>query len=584
MNTNLSYHNILRGSCLALACYGTFSAPNVLADTNKSNEINVVSKPTAVTIYLDRAQVTRSMTRELGAGKYKLIFDNLPYAIDRNSVQINGSKSATLVDVKFTKKQFLVVPDEKIQKLNIEKLRLTDSITDINDKINQANSEKSFIEKISTRLTTAGNKAPPAQLDPEKWVKMVSFYRGKLTSLSKEIRRAERDKRQQVIQLNKIQRQLSQFGSQQYKTKNQVHAIILVKKPGPIKLDLSYMVHGPSWKPVYDLRVLSNKKKMNVTYNAMIKQNTGEDWKDVTVSLSTAQVNVSGTQKSLKPWRINLVAKSQNESDYRRRNSRPEAPRKSMAYRFTGKKNPNKPASKVAQSPSETFGRLQSSSVSVKTKATSVVFKIKEKYTLASDNSPHKVSIMNKKFNAGFRYSTVPKLAPYAYLKANVENNSSYPFLAGKTNVFLDNNFVAHSHMKSVAPGEIFWTFLGVDEAIKVDYKFIKRYERTEGVFSKEKVFTYEYLIKVKNKKKSKIKLFVWDQLPISSKAELKVALIQPVINPANKSIMINKQKFIEWFFTPKAGQEIKIPLKFSVSYPAGQKKVVSDPLFSMIK
>jgi len=548
----------------------------------KINEINVVSKPTSVTIYLDRAQVTRSMKRQLDAGKYTLVFDNLPYSIDQNSVQISGSQSATLVDVKFKKKQFIVIPNEKIEKLNNEKLKLIDSITDINDIIKQANSEKSFIEKISIRLTTAGNKAPPAQLDPDKWVKMVTFYRTKLTALSKEIRQAERNQRQYLLKLNQIKRQLTHFGTQQYKTKNQVHATIIVKKSGPIKLNLSYMVLGPSWKPIYDLRVLSDKKRMNVTYNALIRQNTGEDWNNINVSLSTAQVNVSGQQKALKPWRISLYTKLPLGRLTRGRKR--ESPR-SMSYRkLPGEFDKKGKQMFNAVPATDIVGGLRSSAVSVKTKATSVVFKIKQKYTLASDNNPHKVSIMSQDFAAHFRYSTVPKLAPYAYLKANVKNKSDYPFLAGKTNVFLDNNFVAHSYMKSVAPGEIFWTFLGVDESIKVEYKFIKRYEKTEGVFSKSKIYTYEYLIKIKNKKRSKIKLVVWDQLPISSTADLTVALIEPQINASNKSILINKQKFIEWYFTPKAGQELMIPLKFTVSYPAGQKKAVRDPLWRMIR
>ncbi len=575
------------GTMILASILGILVTAQSMAATVKTNEISVISKPTSVTVYLDRAQVTRSMSRHLDAGKYTLVFDKLPYSIDQNSVQISGSQSATLVDVKFKKKHFIVIPNEKIEKLNNEKLKLVDAITDINDIIKQANSERSFIEKISIRLTTAGDKAPPAQLDPDKWVKMVSFYRTKLTALSKEIRQAERDQRQYLLKLNQIKRQLVQYGSQRYKTKNQVHATIIVKKSGLIKLNLSYMVRGPSWKPIYDLRVLSNKKQMNVTYNALIRQNTGEDWNNINISLSTAQVNVSGQQRALRPWRISLYSKL---SSGRRIATRAQSPRrdsKSMSYRKKSKELDQRHKHMFNAKPvlgSGIAGRLRSSAVSVKTKATSVVFKIRQKYTLASDNNPHKVSIMSQDFAASFRYSTVPKLAPYAYLKANVKNNSDYPFLSGKTNVFLDNNFVAHSYMKSVAPGEVFWTFLGVDEAIKVEYKFIKRYEKTEGVFSKSKVYTYEYLIKIKNKKKSKIKLVVWDQLPISSTDALQVTLLEPKISTNNKNIMINKQKFIEWFFTPKPGQELKIPLKFNVSYPAGQKNAVRDPVWRRIR
>ncbi len=42
-----------------------------------------------------------------------------------------------------------------------------------------------------------------------------------------------------------------------------------------------------------------------------------------------------------------------------------------------------------------------------------------------------------------FEYETVPRRTAHAYLKAKVKNTSPYALLAGATNIFLDNNFIA---------------------------------------------------------------------------------------------------------------------------------------------
>ncbi len=60
-----------------------------------------------------------------------------------------------------------------------------------------------------------------------------------------------------------------------------------------------------------------------------------------------------------------------------------------------------------------------------------------------------------------FEYNTVPKLAQHAFLRAKVINDSTYPFLAGPANVFLDQSYVTETTLKSTSPKEEFSCSLG---------------------------------------------------------------------------------------------------------------------------
>jgi uncharacterized protein (TIGR02231 family) len=534
------------------------------------------SKITDVTVFSDRAQVTRVLTETKEMGIHTLVFENLPSSIDQNSIQVNGSGNAILKDIKFEIKQFSEITDSDEKALYDKKQLMEDEINQLNNNANQISKEKSFIEKIAARLTANNEKAGPAELNPEKWIKMVEFYRSKLETLDADVFKVTKQKREIQKKLDKINAEISMLGRKKNKSSRQVSVKVDMKKAGKLSLELSYIVFGPVWYPVYDLRVSTDDKKMNINYNAVIKQNTGEDWKNIKISLSTANLKVGGDSPELRPTYVSEARNRHFGEDKAYRKLMGNAP--SMSNAFEKSDGELHVRGGISNEIAYTIDGMsvqdpiQTQTTSVSSSTTAAIFVISDKNTILSDNQPSKVTIMIQDFDANFRYSTVPKLAQYAYLKAKVKNTSEYPLLAGVTNIFLDNNFVAKSNLKSIAPSEEFWTFLGIDEGMKVEYKLIKKFNETEGMISKKNKITYEYEIKINNNKKSQEEIVVWDQIPISQHENIKVELIKPEYKKDTDVLKMNKQKYIEWFFEPKAGQEIKIPFKYSVEYPKDMK------------
>lgn len=517
---------------------------------------NLNSKITSVIVYTNRAQVTRDAQAELEQGEHILTFENLPQNTEQTSIQVNGKGNALLRDVKFRKVHFADTPDEKQKELFAEKEKTQDEINLINDKINHAESERAFVEDI-TRKITSSEKSRPMELEPDNWMKMVEFYRSKLDELDKEIRTAQKLKQQVNAEMDKIIRQINDIGSRKTKTANIVEVTIEVKETGAVQLELSYIVFGPRWIPVYDLRLSTGQKKMNISYNALIQQNTSEDWDNVQLKLSTAQPGIGGTQPKLKPWRIDFYLPRPPAKDRKVRAKTALASMKKMMK--TGEKE---------KFSLEDSLEMEIPEAKVETKATSVVFAIAGANTIKSNNEQHRVTILIKDFPAHFRYSAVPKLTPYAYLKAKVINQTDFPFLPGKSNIFLDSSFVANSELELVAPSEKFWTYIGVDEAIKVEHKLIRKYHSGKGLLTKKERIEYEYVIELKNNKNTKEEIVVRDQLPISGHEDIEVKLQTPEYKTDSDALKKNEHEFLEWFFTLEPGEETKIPLKFSVEYP----------------
>ncbi len=524
------------------------------------------SEITAVTVFSDRAQVTRSAKTTLAKGSHLLAFTGLPESIDQNSLQVDGTGSLVLHDIRFIRKHLSETADENLKKIEEEQLILEDSLRVIDDRIAHAGNEKDFVQKIADGLTKTDAKEVPIELDPAKWARMVEFYRGKIETLNKQVRAAEKNKRDLKNELNRVGREISELGPNSRKMLNTVQVQVDMKKQGEVNLDLSYIITGPAWKPIYDVRVSSANKKVSIMYKARIWQNTSEDWNKVIVTLSTAQPSIGGKHPELKPMYLSYYQAPERRS--RGNYYETAAKKKEMPQMMKNTISSSADELKKYQWKKKPIERALSQ---VRTHTTAVVFVPEGKTTIKSDNQPHTVTIMSSEFPSSFRYSIVPKHSQHAYLKAKVKNTTDYPFLPGRTNIFLDNSFVAASKMELVAPSEEFWTFLGVDDGISVEYKRLRRYEKSEGLNKKTRMI-YEYETVLKNKKRTKEEIVLWNQLPISNNQGIIVELIKPKYKEDTKTLKKNELDFFEWYFKLKPDEEVKIPFSYSVKYPRGKR------------
>lgn len=523
------------------------------------------SQITAVTVYTDRAQVTRAANLDLTTGEHKIFFSDLPQNIDPNSIQAGGHGNAYVKDVRFSKKHYEKPNDEQVAALQLQKQDLLDRLTEIENNKAQAIAEKEFVNRISIAATEQAQTMKKSSIEPEKWMQMVTFYRDKISSTDAEIRQCELKKRQTNQTIDKINRQLAELDNQTHYVKNIIEVSLIAQQNSQITLNLTYIVTGPSWNPVYDLRVDSINKKMYITYSAVVRQLTGENWDNVALSLSTAQPKISGVVPTLTPWRICLYKEISDRRD------------KAM-FAMPMAKTKNEKAKMVFEEDEmisdEAAPIMQPPKAVVTTGATSVLFSIDGGSTINSNNIDTKVTITTNDFPAQFTYTAIPKLSLYAYLKAKVKNNTEYPFLPGKSNIFIDNTFVANSNMNLVVPEQEFETSLGIDEAIKIEYKFIKKYEKTEGLISKRTKYIYDYKIIITNNKKTLETINIFDQLPIPANEEINVELIHPEYKKDNEYLKISEERYIEIIEKIEPTQKIEIPISFSVEYPKSESIV----------
>jgi len=536
------------------------------------------AKPREVTVYADRAEVVRVFKGDLATGEQSLLFDNLPANVDFSSIRVEGTGAFTLIDIRPETVQVKEVANEAIRALQA-KIQAQEIVQ---KELALAEGRVAFrrgaLDKVLGRLTSVGKESANPEMDPLKWAAYLDFQAEQQVALDKEatdLAKRVKESRQLVDTYN---REISALNGNLSRSRNLARVNLDVKAAGAAEVRLSYVVHGPSWKPVYDLRADTKGKTLEITYHAELRQSTGEDWQGVALKLSTAEPSVGGREPEMSPW---FLAKAEPVAlDELRRDSEGGNRRGSVvAGRTAGEKQNFLAADNQFNGFTATSGaKLADATVStaaVVAGGTAATYVIERTTDIKSDNKLAKVTVMRLLLPSTYRHSCVPKLSGYVYLKTHATNKSDFTLLPGRTSVFLDGAFVANSSMDLVPAGQEFWTFLGVDQSVSVERKELARREETSGVFGKKTLRTvFDQVFKVKNGKATEIDLVIWDQLPMGDHEDIKVVLEEPKYEKDSESFKMTETKFVEWRHAVKAGEKRDVPFRFAIERPADMQVI----------
>jgi uncharacterized protein (TIGR02231 family) len=537
---------------------------------SKGADIAVKPQIKEVLVYLQNAQINATAEVNLAPGMYNIVLEDLSQYLDENSVQIKGDADFTILSV-VTKKNYLG-EDKKEPKI----LVLEDSIEVISGKLyavkNQIDALNEELVMIVANKSIQGSNVGVSTLELEK---MANFYRVRVLEIRNKLTENEKKQAKLREKNTALLNQLMQLKNQQTKVYSEITiAIKCNTSTTKSKIQLSYMVSNAGWTPFYDIKSESLTEPIAILSKANVFQNTGEDWKNVKLSLSTGNPTNNNTRPVLSPYTLLL-----NNPDqlYRKSYS------KSMAV-------PSSNAGDVSAAPamqeiSISGGRAESDEVYIdgmkvmgSSKAsnytsntenqTNNLFEISIPYNIPSDGKEYVVAIQEYKAPAVYSYSAIPKLDKDAFLLANLINWDQSGLLPGEANLFNEGTFVGKSYFETRVTNDTIPVSLGREKNIILDRKKVKSFTEKNFTGGTKKT-TLEFEIMVRNKKKSEIEITIEDQIPLSNTEEVTIELI----NGSNATYVKETGK-LKWVIklkpsesnTLKFGYIIKYPKKYNIS------------------
>jgi uncharacterized protein (TIGR02231 family) len=513
----------------------------------------IESKVVSATVFKNRALVTREADCSIKKGKHKIVFSNLPVDLLDETVRVSA-EGIKILDVK-VEQRFTPETQQKIIKLmehSIDSLQQLIKLSD--DRIAVYSSKKEFVEALKAKAAlNISEKMLTVNYSPKEWSDMLAYIDNSLTEIYKGTREQNYKKGLYNQEILAIRSEIER--SQGLQSKNYKEIIINIESDNKaeVKIFPSYMVQNANWYPVYDARVSSQQKDLELSYYGLLQQSTGEDWNDIQLTLSTAEPLTTRSIPDFERWFVDTKPLNVNpEQNY---------------------PNPYNTATNVRGGrvqdlqysvQSEKKVMMEEVYTNVNAKELSTTFEVPSANSIPSDNSQHKVTIAISRMPVEFRYTTMPKMVKGVFLKGKITNQKEYPLLAGIVNVYVDNDFINKTNLNTTVPTDTFELALGTDDKLQSKKVLIKKFQESKGFLGGKKQVTYEYEIQLQNNRTTEETVSVYDQLPIPMNEDIKVELLEP---KKDKSELGNDQK-LEWKISLKPGDKKSLPFKFQVICP----------------
>lgn len=517
------------------------------------HRLQTTPRITTVTVYPDRAMTTRTASLSLKPGSYLVTFDNLPPLIQDDSVRVEGKGTAgvTIVGLE-VKRVFLEQSgDKRVKEIDEEIRTLERQSGGLDARKAGLTSQKAFLdsirvawgERISREL--AVGKPISAEL-----LEASTFVGTWVTKAEEQTRDLDTEKQQIKDKIDALRRQRDEATGSRRKESKSVEVILEATREGSLALDLTAVTAQAGWEPSYDVRLAADGTTAGLTFRALVRQQTGEDWNNVDLNLSTARPSAGGAPPELFPWRVSFY--------------RPQPVIQVMAAPAPyGAKMGRlmKSEDSAMMEPGESAPAAYQSS-EINSEQTSISFHIPRTVDIPSDNSQHGSVVAMEQLPVNLEFLAVPKLSPFVFLKSEIINRAGYPLLPGKVNSFTGNTYTGSSYLKKVASNEKFDLFFGTDDQVTVKREELKQHKEA-GLFGKNRM-SFRYRIEVNNFRKESQTVMVRDQLPLAGDAEIKVILDEPSIKPDE----IRDDGRLTWKLPMKAGEKRELTFGIVVEYP----------------
>lgn len=537
---------------LAFIALVLFSSFGVLAENRVTPVIS------EVTVYRSGAKVSSTATVRVPAGQSEVVFENLSPYFNANSLQVRIAGSSTLISAIFQMKTPGPGPESpRAPVLRDSLVLLGDDLTRIRDERDVLNSENSL---ISNKMNQIGTLLPGASttitLSVTELRELSTFYRQRLMEIKDRLLQLSIKERKINELYRKIQETLTRL---QPNAANQTGEIILkidAATAQSLEITCTYLISQAGWTPLYDLRSEGLDKALRLTYKANVRNQSGFDWKDVKLHLSTANPLVNNNRPVLNPVFVDFRPLYVQQGLDKQLN---EVNTYNMAQVQT------RDLSRARSADEAELDDIVFNPAPPETNQDDFItnFDLAKPQNILANGQDNVVTVDEQDIPAEYEYHAVPKLDAAVFLLAKVADYGKYNLLPGTANIFYQDTYIGQTFLNPQTVADTMLISLGRDEQITIKRVQPKDLTERKKVFSSSIRETYMYEISVKNNKTIPIKLTILDQIPVSKQESIEVTLDEKDGAEYNKDF-----GKLKWELQIPANQSKRLRFSYSVKYP----------------
>lgn len=550
------------------------------------NALSLDSKVTKVTVYSDRARLTREAVADLATESKVFAFRKLPGWVDDGSVRVSSS-AGRILDVRVERSFLARATDEKYLSAEAHHQSLTDKLAALDDEIAVLDAQKKQIDSIKafslekiTKDTTIGDVSVKSYGD------VLEFISDSLRRTAEARRAVQRKRAKLAPEVVASQRTLNEMKNLLKLEETTVLVTLQGSSATPATVELTYMMPGATWEPAHELRVsTSSAKTVEVISFAIVTQTSGEDWGNAEMSFST-----QSSVKSVRIPELEALTLGDTHTATRRLTSKMSSFSRAQQA-FYGQSQMWNKVHRRSEIESERFDQVYQSNMqylqTVQGKTVRIFEKLQKRGTTAhfkanaapsvrGDGHPVRMRIGRSSLKSKQRIVAAPEQSLNAARTLAMTNSTGQSFLPGKVSLYQDGAFLGMTGVDFIAKGESFSLFLSVADQLKLSRELDRK--RSGLVRKRRNRMQVSFIVKVENLSASETSLNLADRIPVSENRAIKIdnVKISPSVRPDSRGIL-------NWELTLKPKEVREFRISYRVEYPASlvletQRKRQANP------
>jgi uncharacterized protein (TIGR02231 family) len=542
---------ILLGACAVCA----LAAP-AYADIQASSAIE------SVTVYPDGATVTRVLQLALPAGENVVVARDFPPSLDPSSLRVEGAGGAKLligaIDARPPRAERPANHPE-IEK-RIETLK--DERSALDDAIAAANARRKFAERFA--------ESAPTALGEKGEARPLAEWRAAFAAIAEEVAGADATVRDARLRQRGIDRDLARLEAERAADpprKMEVRIDLAAPEANDATLRVTYAVRGARWAPIYDARLdtgtRERKAALELVRRAEIVQQTGEDWSDVALAVSTVRIAKGGSAPDLPT----LFVRYPEPRPLAGAPASIQAKSRQLAAGYADRLDQREGVAELA---------AQEQEASLDAGGFQAVFRVPGRVSVATNEGAKSFRLATAALSPDLIVRAAPALDDTAYLEASFKHADEAPLLPGRMAIYRDGIYVGRGQMSLTPKDEVVRLGFGADDKVKITRATVRKIEASTGLISTAKTDEREFKITIRNGHDSPIGVRIEDQLPVSETADVQVELLALTTQPSERNVK-DRRGVLAWILDAAPGEVREIKLGWRVRWPA-DKSVVYEP------
>ena len=528
-----------------------------------------------VTVYSDRARITREAGVDLKRSPQTWAISKLPGWVDDGSVRValRPGDAGRIVDVRVHRTFLARSTDKTYQEAEAKVVEIADQIDALDDmaRILQAEAEQIMAIKVFS-MEKLPKDAALRDVKIESYGAVVTFITDRLAANAKARRELAKQRRDLQPELDARQRTLAEL--QGLTMLEETTVLVTAAGRGKATLELTYMLPGATWEPVHELRAAgADPRKAQIATYAVVTQTTGEDWSDVEIAFSTQSSTASNKIPQISALTLGDGASAARIMEERAQSFNRAKQAFDGQNRLWNKMNApafqmGNQAANFDQFYDNNFQQMQI----VQTKAAAVFQRLSTRGTTAHfpgdgtstirmDGSPVRVPIGLTTLDAQQQVVAVPEQSLNAVRTLQMTHAGELPLLPGRVSLFHDGAFLGMTDLDFVAEGETFSVFLGVADRIKLTRVLDRKHSSIDR--KKTTRMRVKWVITVENLSDQPVTLDLADRIPISQNKGIEVDKIDISgdMEPDSKGLL-------KWHLTLAPKEKKTFSIGYRVEYP----------------